>query len=175
MKTSSESLRILLSPPSFPWTSTAVFSGGQLLQDPSPWNASRDCHLLPPLPQVPHRTHRQLDSATCRFRSTLPHRTSRRGRLDSQRFCPMGQEPLRGVREEEELPARSLRNQDRFHRLRERIQAPGGDVRLGQGQPRKHPRYIVKNNGKNKPKTNCMELIQEASISTTERSLSTKC
>ncbi|KAF9792106.1 pyridoxal phosphate-dependent transferase [Thelephora terrestris] len=25
----------------------------------------------------------------------------------------------------------------------------------------KHPRYIVKNNGKNKPKTNCMELIQE--------------
>ena len=28
----------------------------------------------------------------------------------------------------------------------------------------KHPRYSVKNNGKNKPKTNCMELIQEVSI-----------
>jgi aromatic amino acid aminotransferase I / 2-aminoadipate transaminase len=28
----------------------------------------------------------------------------------------------------------------------------------------KHPRYIVKNNGKNKPKTNCVELIQEVSI-----------
>lgn len=28
----------------------------------------------------------------------------------------------------------------------------------------KHPRYTVKNNDKNKPKTNCMELIQEVSV-----------
>lgn len=27
----------------------------------------------------------------------------------------------------------------------------------------KHPRYLAKNNGKNKPKTNCMDLIQEVS------------
>lgn len=29
----------------------------------------------------------------------------------------------------------------------------------------KHPRYIIRNKGKNQPKTNCMELIQEVSIS----------
>jgi len=30
----------------------------------------------------------------------------------------------------------------------------------------KHPRYVVKDNGKNKPKTNCMELVQEVGNST---------
>lgn len=38
----------------------------------------------------------------------------------------------------------------------------------------KHPRYISKNNGRNKPKTNCMELIQEVSFSISQRFLSTE-
>lgn len=39
----------------------------------------------------------------------------------------------------------------------------------------KHPRYIVQNKGKNQPKTNCMELIQEVSIIIHRRSLPKKC
>jgi len=38
-----------------------------------------------------------------------------------------------------------------------------------------HPRYIVEEKGKHEPKTNCMELIQEVSVSAPQRSFAVRC